>query len=77
MLAESQMLLLPLDVANYRNDSNIQMRTFWYIIYLTSAAFICIVLPFALFYYETDEEKEFVSAQCLTSAFRNGDCGLL
>lgn len=53
------MLMLPLDVGNYRIGSNISMDVFWYIIYLTSASLIFIVLPFALFYYETDEEKVF------------------
>ncbi len=61
MVAESQMLMLPLDVGNYRDNSNIQMKTFWFIIYLVSAALICVILPFGIFYYETDEEKEFVS----------------
>lgn len=37
------------------------MKIFWYVIYMTSAFFICIILPFALFYYESDEDKSFVS----------------
>lgn len=36
------------------------MKTFWYIIYMTSAFFIIIILPFALFYYESDEDQTFV-----------------
>jgi hypothetical protein len=50
------MLLLPMDVANYRSGSNVDMKIFWYIIYMTSAFFICVILPFALFYYESDED---------------------
>ena len=52
---------MPLDVGNYRAGSNVDMKIFWYIIYMTSAVFIIIVLPFALFYYESDEDLEFVS----------------
>jgi hypothetical protein len=36
------------------------MKIFWYIIYMTSAFFIIFVLPFALFYYESDEDQTFV-----------------
>ena len=36
------------------------MKIFWYIVYMTSAFFVCIILPFALFYYESDEDKSFV-----------------
>ena len=50
------MLLLPMDVGNYRAGSNVDMKIFWYIIYMTSAFFICVILPFALFYYESDED---------------------
>jgi hypothetical protein len=60
IFAECQMLLLPLDVGNYRSSSDIYMNIFWYIIYCTSAVFIVLILPFGIFFYETDEEKEFV-----------------
>jgi hypothetical protein len=49
-------LLLPLDVGNFRAGSNVDMKMFWYIIYMTSAFFVTIVLPFGLFYYESDED---------------------
>lgn len=61
--AECQILLLPLDVGNYRADSNVDMKIFWYIIYMTSAFFMIIILPTALFYYESDEDLTFVSFQ--------------
>lgn len=54
--AECQILLLPLDVGNFRGGSNVDMKMFWYIIYMTSAFFIIVVLPFALFYYESDDD---------------------
>jgi LMBR1 domain-containing protein 1 len=58
--AECQILLLPLDVGNFRAGSNVDMKIFWYIIYMTSAFFIVVILPFALFYYESDEDQTFV-----------------
>ena len=65
MCAECQVLLLPLDVGNYRTGSNVDMKIFWYIIYMTSAFFIILILPFALFYYESDEDHTFVSNKLL------------
>ncbi len=35
------------------------MKSFWYFIYLIVLIFICFLLPFALFFYETDEEDGF------------------
>jgi LMBR1 domain-containing protein 1 len=52
--------LLPLDVGNFRAGSNVDMKIFWYIIYMTSAFFVIVILPFALFYYESDEDQSFV-----------------
>lgn len=54
------MLLLPLDVNNFRDGTNVDMKIFWYIIYMTSLVLIVIILPLALFYYESDEDKSFV-----------------
>lgn len=70
------MLLLPLDVGNYRDESDIYMNIFWYIIYCTSAVFIVLILPFGIFFYETDEEMEFVR-RLLSYTYRNGDYGQL
>jgi len=54
-------LLLPLDVGNFRAGSNVDMKMFWYIIYMTSAFLIIVILPFALFYYESDDSDSWVS----------------
>lgn len=56
-LCQAQALLVPLDVANASaiDASGIDMKGFWYFIYLTVLIFICLLLPFALFFYETDE----------------------
>ena len=53
------MLLLPLDVGNARDNSNVDMKIFWYIIYMAACILITIILPFGLFFYETDEENTF------------------
>jgi hypothetical protein len=37
------------------------MYMMWYIIIMSALFYITVVLPFGLFYSETDEEKEFVS----------------
>ena len=34
---------------------------FWYVVVMAALFYIAVVLPFGLFYSETDEEKEFVS----------------
>jgi hypothetical protein len=33
------------------------MKSFWYLVFLTVLIFICLLLPFALFFYETDEDE--------------------
>jgi len=35
---------------------------FWYIIFMAGLFYVTVVLPFGLFYSETDEENEFVSS---------------
>ena len=61
MVAESQMLLLPLDVNNVRDGTNVNMKIFWYIMFVTSFIMVTIVLPLALLYYESDEDQSFVN----------------
>jgi hypothetical protein len=61
ILAESQVLLLALDVVNTREDTNLDMRMFWYINQMSSLFFMTIILPFCLFYAQADESKDFVS----------------
>lgn len=68
IVAESCLLTLPLDVANTRTNSNVDVKILWYIIFCTSLAFIVLVLPFGIFFYETDETREFKHR--LWSAFK-------
>ena len=48
-------------MGNFRAGSNVDMKMFWYIIYMTSAFLIIVILPFALFYYESDDSDNWVS----------------
>jgi len=57
MCAECQVLMLALDVVNYRENTNIDMFVFWQIVYMSSLFLCTIVLPFAYFFYETDEDQ--------------------
>lgn len=52
-LCQAQALLVPLDVANNSalDLNGIDMKSFWYFVYLVVLLFICILLPFALFFY--------------------------
>lgn len=56
-LAFGQVLLLPLDVSNNRQDGDgFNMKVFWYITFLGSAIFIFILYPIVTGLYETDSE---------------------
>ncbi len=37
------------------------MQIGWYIVYMTVAIFLIVLLPFGIFFYESDPEKNFVS----------------
>ena len=51
-----QVLLLPLDVANNRTfGGGLNMRIFWYIIYILTIVYILIVSPISSSYYEADD----------------------
>lgn len=52
-LCQAQALLIPLDVANNsaQDPGGIDMKGFWFFVYMTVLLFICLLLPFALFFY--------------------------
>lgn len=52
---------MPLDVANTHENTNFHMTVMWYIVFMSSLFYMTVVLPFGLYYTETDEEKAFVS----------------
>ncbi len=55
-LSWAQVLMLPLDVSNSRGAGGIRMDIFWIVIYLTTAAFIVVIIPTLSAYYEADSE---------------------
>jgi len=69
ILAQCQVFLLALDATNAREGTNIDMFTFWQIIYMTSLFFVVIIIPFSYFFYESDEDMDYKSRFC--TAFRN------
>ena len=59
-LAWSQVLLLPLDVSNNRTfGGGLNMKAFWFIIYISTAIYILLVFPIVSGFYESDEEWTF------------------
>jgi LMBR1 domain-containing protein 1 len=60
-LSWAQVLMVPLDVANSRGEGGqLDMMSFWNTIYCIIAFMVTILLPFAIFMYETDEDKSIV-----------------
>lgn len=57
LLAEGEILLLPLDVSNVQNDAGLDMKNFWYAMTMTSAIFIFFILPISMFYYESEGDE--------------------
>ena len=54
-LAWIQVLLLPIDVSNHRTfGGGLDMKLFWYIIYILTIIYILVVSPIASSYYDTD-----------------------
>ncbi|KAH9316196.1 hypothetical protein KI387_024823, partial [Taxus chinensis] len=66
-VAEISILMLPADVANRHACSNaiyngacnltLPMKDLWLAIYILDAVLVFFVIPFAMFYYEGDQEK--------------------
>ena len=51
-----QVLLLPIDVSNNRTfGGGLNMRIFWYIIYIITIVYILIISPISSSYYESDD----------------------
>lgn len=61
IICECQILMLPLDVVNSRENTNIDMFIFWQVIYMSSLFMTTIIIPFAFFFYDTDEDVDHVS----------------
>lgn len=61
--------MLALDVVNTREGTNIDMYVFWQVVYMSSLFMCTCVIPFAYFFYESDEDKSYKERFCI--AFRN------
>lgn len=56
-----QVALVPLDVANIRSDYGLSMYTAWMIVLITNVVMMILVVPFILFFYETDTEANILT----------------
>lgn len=56
--------MLPLDAQNERENSNVDMQMMWYTIMMTSLFYLCVVLPYGLFFAETDESLDWKGRLC-------------
>lgn len=56
-LCQAQALMVPLDVANRSAilSNALDMVAFWFFLYIVVLIFITILMPYAIFLYETDE----------------------
>ena len=55
-ICQAQALMIPLDVANRSAilPDQINMTAFWFFLYIIVLAFVCVLIPYAIFFYETD-----------------------
>ena len=62
-LTWATILMYPLDVSNARSteDQPFRMDLFWLIIYISTAAFVLVIIPACIYYYESDPEWTCVS----------------
>lgn len=53
--------MLPLDIANAQLavDQQINMALFWEITYYVTLGLLTVLLPYAIFFYETDPNKSY------------------
>ncbi|KAH3766638.1 LIMR family protein [Pelomyxa schiedti] len=73
-LSECSILMLPLDVANRGPpDGEIPMDIIWLVVYITMAALAIIVVPFSMFYYESEEAEN----NSICKQIRGGICGVV
>ncbi|GAM23900.1 hypothetical protein SAMD00019534_070750 [Acytostelium subglobosum LB1] len=54
-LAAVSVLMLPLDVANLTTNGGFPMETMWIVVYIVIAVFAIVIVPFAMFFYESEE----------------------
>ncbi|CAD8086320.1 unnamed protein product [Paramecium primaurelia] len=65
-LSWCQTLMLTLDVTNERNQQGLDMHLCWIIIYISVFVMLVFLIPIAIFYYESDDEKPICQRITLT-----------
>lgn len=59
-LFQAPALLVSLDVANESatfSPGGLDIKSFWYFLYLVIVSFVCLLLPFSLLFYETNGDE--------------------
>ncbi len=64
-----QIAMIPLDIENTRSDYGLSMYTAWTIILIFNAVMMVLIVPFMLFFYETDSDVAFVILLNLVYAY--------
>lgn len=64
-ICQAQALMVPLDVANRsahisNSENYLKMGLFWLILYCALLALLCIFIPYAIFFYESDPQHTMV-----------------
>lgn len=66
-IAFCSVLVLPYDVANSRGSGGgIRVDILWYILYISLACLVAVLIPFAYFYYESEIDEADVKGFCDT-----------
>jgi hypothetical protein len=61
-LSWAQVLMLPLDVSNMTGfGGGIDMKLFWFIVFILTGCFVLFIIPTLIYYYEADEEWTMVN----------------
>lgn len=82
-LCQAQALMVPLDVANQSaiKEDALDMVAFWTFLYIILLIFVTILMPYAIFLYETDEEdpmcRRLLKALCFTACALAISCMIL
>jgi len=63
-LAFSNVLALPYDVENSRSGGNLRTDILWEVLYIVTAVFLVVIIPFSFFYYESDVNEDLVEDRC-------------
>lgn len=59
-------LMLPLDVGNAHGDGSLDMTSFWIAVFMIIAIVIAVLIPCAIYFYESDEDESFKNRLCWT-----------